>query len=192
MLELALPGLVFLGICVWLVRKLVKAARTEGDLEAQRLEGALAQELQAGREGAAAAQRPPLAAVPDPKPMEEPASPATGGARRAEHPMEEPASPATGGARRAEHPMDGADVALADPEHLLLVEQLATEREQQLRAQHPAAAGRRVEVLWVRSNATHAVWCERRHAASPAARARDVICVAQIEKGAVVERWYFG
>ncbi len=33
---------------------------------------------------------------------EEPASPATGGARKAEH-AEEPASPATGGARKAEH-----------------------------------------------------------------------------------------
>src|SRR5436305_15084320 len=58
-------------------------------------------------------------------------------------------------------PLDGADLELADPAHLPLVEQMAAEREQQLRAQHPAAAGRRVEVLWVRSNATHAVWCER-------------------------------
>src|SRR4051794_23059641 len=34
---------------------------------------------------------------------EEPASPATGGARRAQHSEAEPASPATGGARRAQH-----------------------------------------------------------------------------------------
>jgi recombination protein RecA len=39
-----------------------------------------------------------------PQPVEERASPATGGGRRAEHPMEERASPATGGGRRAEHP----------------------------------------------------------------------------------------
>jgi recombination protein RecA len=41
-----------------------------------------------------------------PQPVEERASPATGGGRRAEHPMEERASPATGGGRRAEHPME--------------------------------------------------------------------------------------
>ncbi len=39
-----------------------------------------------------------------PQPVEERASPATGGGRRAEHPMEERASPATGGGRRAEYP----------------------------------------------------------------------------------------
>ncbi|HET7787637.1 MAG TPA: hypothetical protein VFL36_16815 [Myxococcales bacterium] len=37
---------------------------------------------------------------------EEPALPATGGARRAQHPAEEPALPATGGARRAQHPAE--------------------------------------------------------------------------------------
>ena len=40
------------------------------------------------------------------QPTEEPASPATGGARRAQQPTEEPASPATGGARRAQQPTD--------------------------------------------------------------------------------------
>ena len=54
---------------------------------------------------------------------EEPASPATGGARRAEHPKEEPASPATGGARRAEHPKTATLrrlLLLARPEWRLL------------------------------------------------------------------------
>jgi hypothetical protein len=37
-------------------------------------------------------------------PTEEPAMPATGGARRAQYPTEEPALPATGGARRAQYP----------------------------------------------------------------------------------------
>ncbi len=51
-----------------------------------------------------------------------------------------------------------------------------------------------MEVLWVRSNASHVVWCERRRAATLAARGvtREVICVAQVESGAVVERWSFG
>ena len=53
---------------------------------------------------------------------------------------------------------------------------------------------RRVEVPWVRSSATHTVWCERRHATTPAegGTTREVICVARIEDGAVVERWSFG
>jgi hypothetical protein len=48
-------------------------------------------------------------------------------------------------------------------------------------------------VIWVRSNLNHAVWCERRHAATVAARAltREVICVVRIEKGVVAERWFF-
>src|SRR5258708_16936967 len=39
-------------------------------------------------------------------PTEEPALPATGGARRAQYPTEEPALPATGGARRAQYPTE--------------------------------------------------------------------------------------
>ena len=72
---------------------------------------------------------------------------------------------------------------------------MAREREQLLRAQvGPTDPERRVEVLWVRSNATHAVWCERRRATTSAAggTTREVICVARIEDGAVMERWSFG
>ena len=147
---------------MWLVRKVVKAARTESDLEGDRLQGALAQELQAAKARAAGSQRrPALAAVAPP----------------VEAPVE---------------PLSGADVREATAEHLPLVAALVAERETQLRAQFPGAAGRRLEVLWVRSNATHAVWCERRHAGNPSARPRDVICVALIERGKVTERWNFG
>jgi len=84
----------------------------------------------------------------------------------------------------------------ADPAHLLLVAGMVREREQLLRAQvgpygTSSAASR---CCGCASNATHAVWCERRHAATPAARGvtQEVICVAQIEDGVVVERWSFG
>lgn len=169
--DLGLPGLVFLGVCIWLVRKLVKAARTESDLESERLSGALDAELRAARERSAQVGSPKQFPVPSTVPA----------------PIPVPPAPAT-------RPLDGADVSGADPLHLPLVAQMAAEREQQLRAQHPGAVGRRVEILWVRSNATHAVWCERRHAASAAARSmsRDVVCVAQIDHGKVTERWYFG
>jgi hypothetical protein len=131
----------------------VKAARTERDLEQERLEGPLAEELRAARTRAAASQRPNLVSVVGEEP---------------EHP---PADP-----------LAAADTRGADPAHLLLVAEL-------VRAQHPdpTDVAPRVEVLWVRSNATHAVWCERRHGAT-----REVICVAHIDGGAVVERWSFG
>jgi hypothetical protein len=87
-------------------------------------------------------------------------------------------------------------VSGADPAHLPLVAELVAEREQTTRAQQkgPSDVLRRVEVLWVRSNHSHAVWCERRHAATRAAAAmtRDVICVAMIDRGRVTERWFFG
>ncbi len=168
-LDIGLPGLVFLGLCTWLIRKAMKAARTERDLEEERLEGTFAEELRAARARAAASLRPNLVAVAPPEP------------EAAEAPPPDP--------------LAAADVREADPAHLPLVAGMVRERELLLRAQvGPTDVERRVEVLWVRSNATHAVWCERRHAATPSARGmtRDVICVAQIEDGAVVERWSFG
>ena len=171
LLDVGLPGLIFIALCVWLIRKVARAARTESDLEGQRLSGALADELQAARARAAASGRPALSVVPQDGP---------------------PLPP------RAVPPMEGADVSGADPGHLPLVEALAAEREQQARAQQlplgPTDVPRRIEVLWVRSNVTHVAWCERRRPATQAAAGmtRDVICVAQIERGAVKERWFFG
>jgi hypothetical protein len=169
-LDIGLPGLVFLGLCTWLIRKAMKAARTERDLEEERLEGTFAEELRAARARAAASQRPNLVAV---------ATPEAAAATEA----------------RPWDPLAAADVREADPAHLPLVAGMVREREQLLRTQvGPTDVERRVEVLWVRSNAMHAVWCERRHATTPAAgvATRDVICVAQIEDGAIVERWSFG
>ncbi|MGZ6126002.1 MAG: hypothetical protein ACXWLR_13630 [Myxococcales bacterium] len=167
--DLGLPALVFLGLCAWLIRRVVRAARNESALEEQRLEEALAEELRAVRARAAASPRPNLVAVVDPKTVAEPG------------PILDP--------------LTNADVRGADPAHLPLIVEMVRDRELQLRAQHigESDVARRVEVLWVRSNELHAVWCERRHAATVAARAltRDVICVARIERGAVVERWFF-
>src|ERR1700716_3127902 len=52
-LDIGLPGLVFLGLCAWLIRKAMKAARTERDLEEERLGGAFREGL-ARRGGAGA------------------------------------------------------------------------------------------------------------------------------------------
>jgi len=132
------------------LRKVVRAARTESELEGNRLAGALADELQAARARASGA------AVPEPQ---------------------------------APAPAPAAD-------HHTLVERLIAEREAQARAQQTGASDvpRRVELLWVHSTPTHAVWCERRHAATHAARGmtRDVICVGLVERGEITERWSFG
>jgi hypothetical protein len=159
-----------------LIRKVAKAARTEGDLEGSRLEGALAQELAAARARAAAVTARPLSAVP-PEPV--PGPPSNPGITAPDlRPMHFPSDP-----------LIGADIRDAHAEHLPLVRALITERTSQIRALHPE---RRVEVLWVHSNDTHCVWCERRHAGVPNARARDVICVAAIDRGKITERWTFG
>jgi hypothetical protein len=147
-IDLGLPGIVFVGLCVWLVRKVVRAARTERDLESDRFEGAFAEELKAARARAdAAAHRPELVAVAS-----------------------------TPDAVRTA--LDGADVRGARPEHVRLVEDLLR-----------GASGAPPDVLWIRSNAAHLVWCER-HIES--ANVREVIRVARIENGAIVERWSFG
>jgi hypothetical protein len=65
-LDLGLPGLVFLGLSVWLIRKVARAARTERDLESERLEGALAEELREGKARAAGTASPRLEVVQAP------------------------------------------------------------------------------------------------------------------------------
>ena len=172
--DLGLAGLVFIGLCVWLVRKVAKAAGTEGDLEAERLRSALAGEL---RKAEPVQEQDQDQDHDDDHVRDLHPDPDL-------HPHPVPDS------------LSGADLRGADPAHLPLIAPLVAEREQSARAQHqgPSDVPRRIEVLWVRSNATHAVWCERRHAATLAARAmtRDVICVALIERGKVTERWFFG
>jgi len=165
LLDVGLPGLVFLVLAIWLVRKVLRAARTESDLEGERLSGALAQELRAAK-AVAAASRGPRLVTEDPEP--------------------DPPLVLRG-------PLDGADVRGATKEHLEIIEALTLEREQALRAGHAGETdvSRRIEVLWAKSTATHAVWCERRNPATFAAAgmSRDVIWVLKIESGKPTERW---
>jgi hypothetical protein len=173
LVDFGLPGLVFLVLVIWLVRKLLRAARTESDLEGERLSGTLAEELRAAKAVAAAATSPgPRLVTADPSAMPLPT-----------------VLPERAG------PLQGADLRGATREHLDIIEALALERETALRLSHPGASDvpRRVEVLWARSTATHAVWCERRNAATQAAAAmsREVICVVKVEDGKPAERWSY-
>jgi hypothetical protein len=88
--------------------------------------------------------------------------------------------------------LSGADVASARPEHLAALVALLAERSEALRLAGTPDA-RPVEIVWVRSTASHVAWCERRAPRNPeATRVREVICVAQIEGGKVVARSSFG
>jgi hypothetical protein len=135
------PGLVFIVLCGWLVRRALRAARNESILEEQRMRNALGN--------------------PD-DPVGEAQSPAA-------------ISPVPDAPQR----FSTADVRGTSQEHLEMVTRLVAERES-------IPGARRIEVLWVRSTATHVAWAERRPAQ------REVICVAQIDSGKVVARWQFG
>jgi hypothetical protein len=191
--DLGLAGLVFIGLCVWLIRKVAKAAGTEGDLEAERLQRALADELSLARSKAT------TTATKTANPTAKVTATQNQNANKRENDaasQNEREHENVLGQQEQENIFGRADLTAAAPAHLPLISDLVSEREQSARAQHkgPTDVPRRIEVLWVRSTPTHAVWCERRHAATLAARAmtRDVICVALIERGRVTERWSFG
>ena len=201
--DLTGPALVFIGLAVWLIRKLAKAARTESDLEGERLRGAFAEELsrakaeargeviplkpESARRSVTPAPRTPQSGTPMPKQgaaafLAEAAGIAAGGEATRSTPRLEPLSP-----------IAGADVTGALPEHVALVSSLAAEGEQAARALAQSSFEvRRVEVLWIRSGRGHVAWCERRFPAIPEATAvRDVLRVARVEDGGVGERWSF-
>jgi hypothetical protein len=217
--DLGLPGLVFVGLLVWLVRKVARAARTERDLESDRLTGAFAEELQAAKLRAAATQQR-LSVVPgeneNPTPTPTPKSTATPTSTPTPTSKSTPTATPTSKSTATPNsisdsispqpknpspalaplpdpspsPLSSADLRDANPEHLSLISALLSDRETQLRSQHPSAP--QIDILWFRSNASHCAWLERRHAASPSARPRDVICVARIHRGKIAERWSFG
>jgi hypothetical protein len=173
LVDFGLPGIVFVVLLVWLVRKVFGAARTERDLEGERFTGVFADELTHAKQRAADA----LAGKPHDDEV----------ARLVSSAVQLVVEPMT--------PLTNADTRGASQKHLKLVEAAALERELALRKAETSASDvpRRVEILWVRSTNTHAVWCERRLPATRAAiaMAKDVICVALIEGGRIVDRWSY-
>jgi len=144
------PGLVFVALCGWLVRRALRAARNESILEEQRLRDAF------GQVGMGDDTTSTSTSTSAPTPTPAPPSPV-----------------------RVPPQLFRADVRGALQEHLDVVARLQAERE-------AATGGTRPDVLWVRSNPTHVAWAELRPGN------REVICVAQIDDGAVVARWQFG
>ncbi len=154
------PGLVFLALCGWLVRRAFRAARNESILEEQRLRDAFGQ-VGMGDDTTSTSTS---TSTPTPTSTSAPTSTTT------------PAPPSP---VRVPPQLFRADVRGALQEHLDVVARLQAERE-------AATGGTRPDVLWVRSNPTHVAWAELRPGN------REVICVAQIDDGAVVARWQFG
>src|SRR5712692_9541608 len=150
------PGLVFLALCGWLVRRALRAARNESILEEPSLRDAF------GKDGMGHDTAP--TATPTPTPTPTPTSTPTS---TSPPPLRVPPQ------------LFRADVRGASQEHLDVVARLQEERQ-------AAAGGKRIDVLWVRSNPTHVAWAEMRPGN------REVICVAQIDAGSVVARWQFG
>jgi hypothetical protein len=154
------PGLVFLALCGWLVRRALRAARNESILEEQRLRDAFGDP-----------SAPPLnSPSTSPSTLNSP-SPSTS-------PSPSPSTSPSPFPLRVPPQLFRADVRGASQEHLDLLARLQEERQ--------TAAAKRIDILWVRSNATHVAWAESRPGN------REVICVAQIDAGSVVARWQFG
>jgi hypothetical protein len=158
------PGIVFLALCGWLVRRALRAARNESILEEQRLRDAFGQVGVGDDTTPAATPTSTPTSTPTPTPSPSPTSTST------------PTPPAP---LRIPPQLFRTDVRGALQEHLDVVARLQEERQ-------AAAGGKRIDVLWVRSNPTHVAWAEMRPGN------REVICVAQIDAGTVVARWQFG
>ena len=158
------PGLVFLVIAAWLVRKVVKAAGTEHELEAE-------QERHAG---ALQAQLPDLFARPVLL------VPPTRGEAAA--PLAAPAA----------DPLAGADLSAADPEHIAVVRGLVEGRlglpgAARIEVLWVRSVGQ--HAAWCERRQPSQVLAA---GLAPPALVREVLCVAQLAGGKVIARSTFG
>jgi hypothetical protein len=168
------PGLVFLVAIVWLIRRLIRAARTESRLEEERLREWMKSEvaqLQSTKAEPRLMRVPPAAEREKTLAARAPTAPQAVPGPETIVPMQEGRSPAAGIGDRS---------GVTETE-LDLVRPLF---------QGDGAAAPRV--LWVRSTGSHIAFCERREAAPPSTLARDVITIVKVVGGKVVGKWQFG
>jgi hypothetical protein len=178
------PGLVFLLVIVWIIRRVIRAARTESQLEEQRLrewmKGEVAQ-LQSSKAEPRLMRVPPAAerekaiaavqqaAAPSPPPQDRaPVAPPL--------PLEATVAQET-------------PVVVPDDRNGVTAEELDV-----IRPLFRADGGATVQprVLWIRSTASHIAFCQRREPIPPSTLVRDVITVVKIVDGKVVGKWQFG
>jgi hypothetical protein len=160
------PGIVFLVILIWLLRRVIRAARTESRLEEERLrewmKGEVAQ-LQSTK------AEPRLMRVPPPAEREKNIAARAVPGTESIVPMQE--------ARAA----DIGDRTGVTETELAIVRPL-------FQGGGPGGS----KVLWVRSTGSHIAFCERREAPPPSKLGRDVITIVKVVEGKVVGKWQFG
>jgi hypothetical protein len=179
------PGLVFLVVIIWLIRRVIRAARVESQLEEERLREWMKSEvaqLQASK------AEPRLMRIPSPLEREK----ALAGARSALA----PSLPGDGpdAAPQAGAPVTQAPAGEAPPTVLPDDVQGVTAAELEVirplfRTNDASTPSR---VLWIRSTGSHIAFCERREAVPPSTIVRDVITVVKVAGGKVVGKWQFG
>ena len=166
------PGLVFLVAIVWIIRRVIRAARTESRLEEERLrdwmKGEVAQ-LQSTKAEPRLMRVPPRSEREKSRAARKPAVPEAVPGTETIVPMEEV------------RPSGIADRTGVTETELDIVRPLF---------QSDGATGPRV--LWVRSTGSHIAFCERRDATPPSKLARDVITIVKVVEGKVVGKWQFG
>jgi hypothetical protein len=167
------PGLVFLVVIVWLIRRLIRAARTESRLEEERLREWMKSEvaqLQSTKGEPRLMRVPPAAEREKTLAVRAAAPPQAVPGPETIVPMQEERSPA---------PAIGDRTGVTETE-LAIVRPLFH------------GDGTPPKVLWVRSIGSHIAFCERREAAPPSTVARDVITIVKVAGEKVVGKWQFG
>src|SRR6266852_5203317 len=143
------PGLVFLALCAWLVRRALRAARNEAILEEQRLREFANGTLTS--DAPSPSTSPSTSTLPSPSTL-----PSTSTSTSTSTlPSPSPSTSTPTSPLRVPLQLFRADVRGASQEHLDVLARLLAERE-------AAAGAKRVDVLWVRSNPTHVAWAEMR------------------------------
>jgi hypothetical protein len=182
------PGLVFLLVIVWLIRRVIRAARTESQLEEERLREWMKGEV---AQLSSSKAEPRLMRVPPAAERKK----ALATAREAAAPSPAPRD----GAPVAPPPEDTApsplETPLAEAPPVVVPDDIGSVTASELDVIRPLFrkdGGSEPRVLWVRSTGSHIAFCERREPTPPSTLVRDVITVVKIAGGKVVGKWQFG
>ncbi|MFL5370953.1 MAG: hypothetical protein ACJ78Z_12230 [Myxococcales bacterium] len=172
------PGVVFLLVLIWLIRRVIRAARTESQLEEERLREWMKAEVAQLQSSKA---EPRLMRVPTAAEREK----TLAAARQAVAPSAEttPVAPP---------PLEGT---LAQGPPIVVPDDVNGVTASELDVIRPlfrADGALQPRILWVRSTGSHIAFCERRDPTPPSTLVRDVITVVKIAGGKVVGKWQFG
>jgi hypothetical protein len=162
------PGVVFLVILIWLLRRVIRAARTESRLEEERLREWMKGEVAQLQETKA---EPRLMRVPPQVEREKQTAARARAVPGTESIVTMPE------ARSA----DIGDRTGVTETELAIVRPL-------FQSDGPGGP----KVLWARSTGSHIAFCERREAPPPSKMGRDVITIVKVVEGKVVGKWQFG